>query len=179
MMKDIKILEELRSNNNNTFSQLYNSYYPSIAGYIKANKGSEQDAEDVFQEAVIVLLDKVNQPNFELTASLKTYLFSIARNLWLKHLRDKKMTVTGGFEGVDVEDINEVNDTETRSQKAHSLLARITAQCKRILIAIFFASEPMDKLMVRMGWKNKHTADNQKYKCLEQARKKNNNPSSR
>jgi RNA polymerase sigma factor (sigma-70 family) len=166
------MLEELRSNNNNIFSQLYKSHYSSIANYIKANKGSEQDAEDVFQETVIILLDKIKQQNFELTASLKTYLFSIARNLWLNHLRDRKLTAVDDFENIDLEDTEEVNDIEAKSQKAHSLLERITAQCKRILIAIFLVGEPMDILMERMGWKNKHTAANQKYKCLEQARKK-------
>jgi len=29
----------------------------------------------------------------------------------------------------------------------------------------------MESLMIQMGWKNKHTADNQKYKCVQQVKK--------
>jgi len=47
-------------------------------------------------------------------------------------------------------------------------LLKITRNCQNILRALFFYEEPMDKLMAKMGWKNKHTAGNQKHKCIQQ-----------
>jgi hypothetical protein len=30
---------------------------------------------------------------------------------------------------------------------------------------------PLEQLMKKMGWKNKHTASNQKYKCIQMLKK--------
>ena len=56
-------------------------------------------------------------------------------------------------------------------EKVVTWFQKITIHCQRILKAIFYLNEPMDTLMIKMGWKNKHTATNQKYKCIEQIRK--------
>jgi RNA polymerase sigma factor (sigma-70 family) len=172
MANNTDILNELKANPNLAFVFLHKSHYPSIANYIKTNNGSEQDAEDIFQETIIIILEKIKQPSFALTSSLKTFQFSIARNLWLKHLRDNKLKTTYDIEQIDIEEYNETNENELKTQSVLSLLDKITIQCKRILEAIFILGEPMENLMLRMGWKNKHTAANQKYKCLEQAKKK-------
>jgi hypothetical protein len=47
-------------------------------------------------------------------------------------------------------------------------MLKITRHCQNILKALFFYEVPMDNLMVKMGWKNKHTASNQKHKCIQQ-----------
>jgi hypothetical protein len=66
----------------------------------------------------------------------------------------------------------ELHPGKTKEQQLHNWLQKITRNCQRILKAIFFQQELMDSLMVKMGWKNKHTAANQKYKCIEQVKKK-------
>ena len=170
-ISDDSLLSQLKKEENTAFDSLYKGCFPSVAKYIKQNTGSEQDAEDIFQEAVIVLLSKIRQPEFLLTASLKTYMFSISKNLWLKKLRDNRSVM------VTVEDCLPdlpTDDNETAYWNGNKLLSRlqkITANCQRILKAIFYFNEPMESLMIRMGWKNKHTASNQKYKCIEQLRR--------
>ena len=90
-LSDNTLLDKLRTEDNSSFGLLYKFYFPSVASYIKQNLGSNEDAEDVFQEAITVLLQKVRQSDFVLTSSLKTYLYAIAKNLWLKRLRDSKI----------------------------------------------------------------------------------------
>ena len=65
----------------------------------------------------------------------------------------------------------EIDSPESIEEKVQRWLYRVTENCQRILKAIFFYQEPMENLIVRMGWKNKHTAANQKYKCIEQVKK--------
>jgi RNA polymerase sigma factor (sigma-70 family) len=171
---DNTLLNMLRNEDNAAFEVLYQYYFPVISTYIVNNHGQNEDAEDIFQEAIIVLLQKVRQPGFLLTASLKTYLFSISRNLWLKYLRDNKL--------LPVEDISmysrataafttELHQEKSRDEKVQSWISRITGHCQRILKAIFFYREPMAALMKKMGWKNIHTAANQQYKCIQQVKK--------
>jgi RNA polymerase sigma factor (sigma-70 family) len=176
-LTDDMLLEQIKAEDNASFRLLYTFYFPSIASYIKQNMGSHQDAEDIFQEAVLVLWQKVKQPNFALSSSLKTYLYAIAKNLWLKHLRDNKRILLDQ----EWQLYYEQNENDTFSVELHpppsqegqvqNWLQRITENCRRILKAIFYYQESMESLMTRMGWKNKHTAANQKYKCIAQVKK--------
>jgi RNA polymerase sigma factor (sigma-70 family) len=164
---DKELIDKVRAREEMAFSQIYEYSFPPIAGYIVKNNGSEQDAEDIFQESIIVLLSKTARQDFVLTASVTTYLFSIARNLWLKRLRQKKQIT----EICDYESLDIPSDAEPESQDPGKLtgwLKKITTYCQKILKAIYYKNEPMNQLMIKMGWKNKHTASQQKYKCLQQ-----------
>lgn len=174
---DKTLIDRLRNEDAAAFEQLYQHYYPSIANYITHHFGTTTDAEDIFQETMIVFLQKIRQADFTLSSSLKTYLFAIARNLWLKKHRDNKL-----FPVDDLEKYGSYGDGVTfelqrppdNAEKLLIWLAKITANCQRILKAIFFYKEPMGSLMQKMGWKNKHTAANQQYKCIQQVKKEKN-----
>lgn len=170
---DDTLIDKLKKEESASFGMLYKSYFPTIASYIKHNSGSDQDAEDIFQEAIIVLLNKVRQPEFVLSSSLKTYLFSISKNLWLKRLRDNKPAVilTEDHTLLETQYLLPEQEENTNNEKVVTWFQKITIHCQRILKAIFYLNEPMENLMIKMGWKNKHTATNQKYKCIEQIRK--------
>src|SRR4051812_10619489 len=163
-ISDNALLDNLKKEENASFEVLYKFYFPFIATYITQNAGSSEDAEDIFQEAIIVLLQKVRQADFILTSSLKTYLYAIAKNLWLKRLRENKRISVGIFEKHQQEGETftfELHTEPTKEEKITSWLAMITKNCQRILKAIFIYKEGMGSLMQKMGWKNRHTAANQ------------------
>jgi RNA polymerase sigma factor (sigma-70 family) len=173
-MPDKTLLENLKNEDNASYEVLYKFYFPSIATHITRNFGSAQDAEDIFQETIIVLLQKVRRADFVLTSSLKTYLFAISKNLWLKRLRDNKLIPVDNVEKYQQENETFVFELQTEPTKTEGLtswLTKITKNCQRILKAIFFYKEPMGSLMQKMGWKNKHTAANQQYKCIQQVKR--------
>lgn len=173
-ISDNTLLDNLKNEDNASFEVLYKFYFPSVATYITQNFGSTEDAEDIFQEAIIVLLQKIRHTDFVLTSSLKTYIFSIARNLWLKRLRDNKLITVDSFDKYQQGSEQftfELQTEPTKEEKITSWLTKITENCQRILKAIFFYKEPMGSLMQKMGWKNKHTAANQQYKCIQQLKK--------
>lgn len=177
-ISDNTLLDQLKSEESSSFELLYEFYFPSVASYIKQNLGNNEDAEDIFQEAIIVLLQKVRQSDFVLTSSLKTYLYSVAKNLWLKRLRDNKIRVVNDefsltAYGIETENF-EFEPEVSREEKVENWLQKITRNCQNILKAIFFYEQPMESLMVIMGWKNKHTASNQKHKCIKQLKNRAN-----
>lgn len=175
-MTDTELLEWFKSGSSGAGELLYRSYFPSVADYVMTHNGTREDAEDIFQEALVVLLQKVRTTDFVLTSSLKTFLYAVARNLWLKQLRDhprKTMADEYALLAVAETDVQpfDIIPPKPRSVQVLHWLEKITANCKHILQAIFFYKEPMQQLLIRMGWKNKHTAHNQQYKCLQQIRK--------
>lgn len=171
---DLQLLDQLRTEENSAFELLYKFYFPSILSYVKRNMGSREDAEDIFQESIIVLLQKSRSDDFVLTSSLKTYLYAIAKNLWLKRLKTNKLISVEDFEQYQKENDSfafELHTEKPQEEKVASWLERITEHCRHVIKALFFFQEPMESLMQKMGWKNKHTADNQKYKCIQQVKR--------
>ncbi len=171
-ISDKALFEKLKTGDSSSFELLYKFYFPSVESYIKLNLGNKEDAEDVFQEAIIVLLQKIKQPDFVLTSSLKTYLYAVAKNLWLKRLRDTKLKVVDSDLNLNAyrtePEAFELEPELSKEEKVENWFQKITQHCENILKALFFYEVPMDNLMVKMGWKNKHTASNQKHKCIQQ-----------
>jgi len=83
---DDAIIDGLKKRDNGIIRYIYKEYYPTIKFLITTNSGTETDAEDVFQDALVVLYRKIAKGNLVLTSSFKTFLYSICRNLWLQRL---------------------------------------------------------------------------------------------
>ena len=68
------------------FRQLYERHRDAIFRFSYRLSGSVETAEDITHDCFLSLIRRPG--NFQPTrASLRTYLFSAVRNLWLKHLR--------------------------------------------------------------------------------------------
>ncbi len=165
----------LKSKDNKAYEILYKFYYPSVKNFIIKNNGREDDAKDIFQETIIILLDKVPKDDFNLTSSLKTFIFAISSNLWLKRLRDSSKMVKTDIDIYEkyLADYEEVEEEihQANSNKVLAIFKTITNKCVVLLKAIFYANNNIDVITKEFGYTNKHNAQNQKFKCLEQARK--------
>lgn len=174
-MQDTQIIAEIRQRNNAAFEIIYKFYYPTVENFVRKNSGTTDDAKDVFQETVLVLLDKLPQADFELTSSLKTYIFSIASNLWLKRLREARKTAHEAFPQEVTDDavsaMEQHEDSFLKANLIKRIFMQVTKPCVRLLSHIFLNEIKREILMIQLGYKNTHSFDNQKYKCLEQARK--------
>jgi len=71
------ILIDLRTDNNFTFGKLYKDNFYKISKFVQNNNGNEADAEDLFQDAMMVLVEKLRQDQFQLTASIDAYVYAI------------------------------------------------------------------------------------------------------
>jgi RNA polymerase sigma factor (sigma-70 family) len=167
----------LKSKDNQAFEILYKFYYPSVKNFIMKNNGSVDDAKDIFQETIIVLLEKVPKDDFNLTSSLKTYIFAISSNLWLKRLRDSNKIVKTdlGIYEKYLSDYEEAEVNNNINNRLAKIYRKITGKCRTLLHAIFYDEKNIETVTKEFGYTNKHNTQNQKYKCLEQARRGSEN----
>src|SRR5579885_2441074 len=66
---------------------IYKNYYGQLENYVLNNNGSEQDAGDVIQETIVAFIGIVQEDKFRGDASVKSFLYSIAKNIWLSEMR--------------------------------------------------------------------------------------------
>src|SRR5688572_26050039 len=85
---DLEFIEGLKHNNDAVLRALYKKYYNIVLKYVVNNSGNSEVAADIYQETLIVLYENVQKPGFELNCQLQTFIFSIAKRLWLKQIRN-------------------------------------------------------------------------------------------
>ena len=154
---------------------LYRDYFPMILNMIVQNNGTEAEAKDVFQEAVIVLYDKVKQRDFELTSQLKTYLYSVCRRLWLKQLagRDRTFRDVAAYEDAVAveEDLARHEEKDLQLTMMEKALDELGEPCRTIIHDFYIANRSMQEICDKFGYTNSDNAKNQKYKCLQRLKK--------
>lgn len=172
-MNDQKILAQIRENHYNSAIRDLYSYYPVIRKMVLANHGTRTEAEDLFQEALVILCRKVRSADFELSSSLNTYLYSVCKLLWLEELRKKQKNVL--HQSLQIEDTCEplaeqAIDEERPLKKAQQAIARLGAKCKELLELFYFQKKSMKEIAVLFGFSTERVAKNQKYRCIEKAK---------
>jgi len=169
------IIEGMLSGDSQAFERLYANCYTSIMGMIVRNNGSEDEAKDVFQEAVCVLYDKVIAGDFSLTSQLRTYLYSICKRLWLKQLkRSDRAIVEHNLEESEPEielDLEVHRAKEVQFEQMKKALDRLGEPCRSILLDFYIKGLSMQDISEKFNYTNPDNAKNQKYKCLQRLKK--------
>src|SRR5258708_8068179 len=118
-----------------------------VQSLILNNNGYPDDARDIFQEAMIVLYEKVKTGSFELNCQLKTYLYSVCRRLWLKRLNQSKRIspeVENLEETVPVEEEMEWHQQRNLDfQGMEKSMKNLVEPCKSLLDAYYMQNKSM------------------------------------
>ncbi|HRN55842.1 MAG TPA: sigma-70 family RNA polymerase sigma factor [Agriterribacter sp.] len=174
-LKEQALIRGLSVNDKKAIETIYSDHYGAIQHLVLNNNGSEEDARDIFQEALIVLYEKSKSAEFELNCQVKTYLYSVSKRLWLKRLQKSswyELQSNGFEETVYVEEDIGVHEKRNSEFGMMELaMAHIGEPCKSILEAYYIRKQTMQEIAAYFGYTNPDNAKNQKYKCLVRLRK--------
>ncbi len=169
------ILKGLASNDKEAVETIYRDNFNMIQSLVINNNGSADDAKDIFQEAVIVLYEKAKTGSFELNCQIKTFIYSVARRLWLKRLQQQNRFSSPGDSMEAVVAVDE--DLEVHDQKnaefemMDQAINHLGEPCKSLIEAYYLQKQNMQEIAARFGYTNADNAKNQKYKCLMRLKK--------
>ena len=173
--QDKYLLEGLAIQDKNAIESIYKSNFTMIQNLIINNKGTLNDAEDIFQEAMIVLYQKSIDKDFQLNCQLKTYIYSVSKRLWLKKLQSIQRF------GIQADDVEDFISVESDLQKHHQeqnqfsimekAMERIGEPCKSLLEAFYIHRKQMQEIANQFNYTNADNAKTQKYKCLVRLKK--------
>ena len=167
---DEMIINGFRNNDPETIEKIYNELFPMIKRLIKFNSGTPSDAKDVFQEALMVIHSKIENDDFILCCSFKTFLYSICRNIWFNQLRNRK----GHFkEFTDNEIFVEIIDNKNILKEAYMNkeyflfrhhFEKLSSEHKK-LFQLFFSKYSFKQIADIMNFKNAAMARKEKLFC--------------
>jgi RNA polymerase sigma factor (sigma-70 family) len=137
---DEDIIRGLKRRDNEVIQFIYRENFKMVSNLIINNNGSDDDAEDIFQESLIILFRRLrDEPDFALDSTFSTYLYSVCRLIWLKKLREsKKLEVTELSqemeEFIEFEEPLPVQDKDLRMAVYQRNLLLIPDDCQKILV---------------------------------------------
>src|ERR1700712_127670 len=172
---DSEVILGILNNSESVLKRLYLAYFPMVLQLIINNNGSADDAKDVYQEAIIVLYNKVKTGDFELSSKLKTYIYSVCRRLWLKRLAHNNRfggDIKDFQEYLSVDDETEKNnERDIQFNKMGDALQQLGEPCKTIIEDFYINNKSMQEICDEFGYTNADNAKTQKYKCLQRLKK--------
>ncbi len=160
-MKDSEILDRIGQGDERVLDHLYKKHFNMMLKIVLRNNGTEQEAKDIYQDALIAFWQKAVSGNLVLTSKISTYLYSICHNLWLKEL-DRKSRLTS--EPHDKEDRQRLEEEEN-FKIVKACIEELGETCKNILMYYYFDGMSMADIAKRMEFANTDTAKTKKYKC--------------
>jgi len=174
---DEELLEILRGpdqiGRDRALSEVYTRTYSMIERMILSNSGTVADAEDIFHDGLISFY-KQAQNGLTLTCALKTYIYSICRNLWLKRLRkagrsDRLEEQHKEVVEMDMDPAAFLIVDECANMVAQRLKA-LGGDCQKIIVYAYFDQYKADEIAKLMEYATPQVARNKKSSCLKRFR---------
>ena len=176
---DKKELLELKQNKKK-LKEIYQSCKPLCFAFMAKCFGS-QSMDDtkmftIFNDAFIVFYEKLDDPDFELTCKVQTYLNSVCKNMAKETFRrDRKLYITTDrdIENLDysdqitdvLEELETKNPYEEAIKKAFKVMRNKGGHCAEILVMFWYQKASMEEIASRFSYSNASNAKNQKARC--------------
>jgi len=162
------LIKGIRNHESSVLNYVYDTYYPIIEGYIIHNQGSREQARDIFQEAMIVVYNKIKSDQLELTCKFGTYLYAICKNMWIQErkkylLRAEKLK----RQPLVVNDPGPADDPLLQDHLSHLFnkhFGDLSEDCQKIL-SMYFNNFSVEDIRTAMNYKDLHHTADRKYRC--------------
>ncbi len=170
---DHKIIEALRAGDFSILNEVYQEHAPSIRSWVIKNNGHEEDAQDVFQEAIIALHQKANDLAFVLTCPLGALIFRICRNKWLNQLRKKnRETEVRNWEEERYRDesslvptLEAIEEEQIRQRRLDTGFQQLSELCQQLL-HLLISGVSSTEAALQLGMNDANTVYRRKNACV-------------
>jgi RNA polymerase sigma factor (sigma-70 family) len=157
----------------NAIRFMYREYYELLKVYTCSNSGSDEDAQDIFQEVLVAFIDLAQKDKFRGESSIKTFLFSMNRYMWLNELKkrgraEKREVAFENEKDTELTNISQLMIQNETQKQILSIIEELGETCKKILLAVYYENLSMKEILTTLHYESEQVVRNKKYKCLKQ-----------
>ena len=113
---------------------------PMIRLMVYQKGGSLEDAKDIFQDGLMIMLEKIDNKDFVLTCKFKTFLYCVCENLWKSVLMKKQAATNYLSRRIEVDNDNDF--TELLDNKLY----------EKIFWDVFETLDDVSKKILKLYW---------------------------
>jgi RNA polymerase sigma factor (sigma-70 family) len=163
------ILSLKRGDDDLVLTFLYKNVLPKVRHHINGNKGNDDEAKDIFQDAIIIFYRKVKQNQIAEDVNVTAFICQVAKNLWIN--RVKKMN-----KSTEIPDENALHTgedflgnliTEEKTAAITKLLSEIGPECQKLLKYSIYDNLSMKEICRLMGYSSENLTKNYNYRCKQ------------
>jgi RNA polymerase sigma-70 factor (ECF subfamily) len=169
-MTNKEIIESILNNDEKVIESLYDEYRSHFISWaLLEYKIKNEDAKDLFQEAMIVFVMKVQSEKIiEITTTLKTFLFGIGKQLIrnsikLKYNRESRHQQYY----LNHDEFDQIVVDEEDYGIVIAELSCMKTPCKSILQHYYLDNLNLKEIALSLGYKSAQSVKVQKYRCLK------------
>ena len=162
------IIEGIRRRDKDVLNFIYKKYFPMVRYFIVRNQGSEEDAQDIFQEAMVAVYQRLGKKKLDLDCSFKTYFYSVVRHMWLQYLERNRINYefTDMDEFLMLEDKEIYDDFQAKKAIFQRRFLELTELCRKILMMVVEGIS-YEEIASTIGYKGRQYAIKRKYECMK------------
>ena len=149
--------------------ELYRKW-PEVRGFLTSLGCSATNAEDVFQEALVIYVRKQEDPAFTLTVAPFFYVRNTCKLLWYNQSRKQAKHPTFELEKDVIALDDEWFQKEMKLTITEKAVQQLGEQCRQLLQLFYGAGLAMSEIAKKVGLRNEKVAKAQKYRCLQKAK---------
>jgi RNA polymerase sigma factor (sigma-70 family) len=167
---DAGIMEGILHADRKVLDYIYRRYYEKIESFLLGKGGNPEHIKDVFQEAMIVICQKVKEGGLILTCSFSTYLFAVCKNIWMHDLRKYRVQPVEDSKLDRLSEEPEPDPDDGMQEKLKALylhhFSKLSKDCQELL-RLHFNRVPLDEIQRIFGYSSEHYTSDRKYRCKQ------------
>jgi len=151
---DNEIIECLRNRQSYVVHWLSDRYMPMIRLMVYQKGGSTEDARDIFQDGLIIMLEKLDDNKFNLTCKFKTFLYCVCEHLW-KTILEKRQSAANYLnrrsEPESEKDFTDIIDYQMYEQIIQDVFKTLDPISKKIL-TLYWQEKSLQEIADQLGY---------------------------
>jgi RNA polymerase sigma factor (sigma-70 family) len=121
---------------------------------------------------MVAFINLVRAGKFRGESSIKTFLYSLNKNIWLNELKRKGRAEAREIKYEKQHDQQDITadiameHSQTKSQLMETIES-LGENCKKILLLFYFENRSMKEMLTHLPYENEQVVRNKKSKCLK------------
>jgi RNA polymerase sigma factor (sigma-70 family) len=174
---DEDLLDGIKRRDNRTLEYIYQQCYPMIQDLVIKRSGNYEDAQDIFQDAMVIIYNKVKRNELVLFCAFRTYLYSICKRLSMKYLEQKRRAGMVSRELPQPEEIpaEQLVDAYEEEIEKYNIFQQHLLELKedaRRLLKLYMENYTFKEISTIMGYKSENYAKTRKYAFKEELKRR-------
>ncbi len=149
---------------------LYKRCFPKVKRHIYINNGSNEDALDIFQDAILIVCKQIRAGKFDKQYDIDGFVYTICKNLWINKIKKENKQVllknNIGYEN-DNTDFTDFIITPEREKMVKSVLDKLGKKCVELLKYSIYHNLSSKEIAEKMNLASENAVKTQKYKCKQ------------
>jgi len=164
--KNQEVIDGIITGDYTILKTFYKRNLPFVRKYILQNGGTGEDIEDIFQDSLILVYNKLCSDSLQIDLSIHSYFIGVCKNKWRNQRRKQlKILYDNGLIDKKEDDTQSVIDTITEEDQAglfHKHLYNLNNKNRNIL-QLFFEGKSMREIAIITGYSEGYA---RKKKCI-------------